>query len=95
MNGDLVGHQGRKAFLYRHFSSFVPYAQNYGGQAGRTPFTSVPGLNPGLSPPVPSSFVILNYGGQVGTKTDLRAPVRTIEATPLRAAGFEDEDESS
>jgi hypothetical protein len=35
---DLFRHSGRKTLLYRHLSSFVPYFQNYGGQAGRMPF---------------------------------------------------------
>jgi hypothetical protein len=43
---DLVRHPGRKTLLYRHLSSFVPNSQNYGGQAGRVPFLSVPGVKP-------------------------------------------------
>jgi hypothetical protein len=52
---------------------------------GARPFqTDYPGLLPGLSPEVPSSFVILNYGGKVRTKIRARstAALQKIERWP-------------
>jgi hypothetical protein len=50
-------------------------------------FIGTRGENPGLSPVVPSSFVILNYGGQVGTKIDLNTCPQNRSHSRFRARG--------